>query len=213
MKKTIFSIVLSLTFFFFCVQTSTAQSEANLLYNRPEVEIIIGLNHITQSLAIQVKPKGKDEYDIFETNFIDFNFDNYNADANNEVITNDVVNVIHNTTDNYFETDILEDYSNDSDDELDGVPEKEELILERISSADVSVYPNPASDFINVKFEKQEQFEIEIYDLIGNLVISQTYNNLANATGRVDVSHLQNGIYIMHIITPTERIFKKFGVK
>ena len=53
----------------------------------------------------------------------------------------------------------------------------------------VSVYPNPATDFIYIGLD--EPSEIHVFDLLGNEVL----HTIAN--GKVDISSLTNGIYFL----------------
>jgi hypothetical protein len=61
-----------------------------------------------------------------------------------------------------------------------------------ISSFDI--YPNPASDFVYLSIEGSENFNanFEIYDLLGQLVLSQTINS---STLQISTEILGNGIY------------------
>lgn len=164
-----------------------AQSLINLEnLNRPEVELIIGLNHpksnTTINLLLQVTDEGN------------------GTNQSNEEDNGDDLD------------DILDDYLDDLED--GGEPEKEELVLERLRNPNmnsISLYPNPAINFVNVKMDNDEKYELEVYDMIGNLVLAQKSNNMPYTENRLDISNLQKGVYIMHIITPTERFIKKFG--
>ncbi len=57
----------------------------------------------------------------------------------------------------------------------------------------LSVYPNPASDYITVKHADAIQ-QIEIFDLTGKLVYK---SNVQSVETRIDVSVLNRGIYIL----------------
>lgn len=70
----------------------------------------------------------------------------------------------------------------------------------RISSA--SIYPNPASDQINIRFDAQESgtFEVSIFDLQGKLMKEEI---VSNAKGEneisVDIKDLNTGLYFCRI--------------
>ncbi len=53
---------------------------------------------------------------------------------------------------------------------------------------DVQIYPNPAKN--NLYLNSIEQFQIELYDMTGKLVLQKTGN-------QIDISRLPNGIYIV----------------
>lgn len=59
-----------------------------------------------------------------------------------------------------------------------------------------SVYPNPATDFVNIQNSEVAIQKVEVYNMNGQLVLSQK-NNLE----RIQVSKLQSGIYLMKLYT------------
>jgi hypothetical protein len=68
--------------------------------------------------------------------------------------------------------------------------------LDEISSADFSVYPNPASEVININSSKMLNATISVTDLTGKVVKTTTINGL---TASVNTSGLNNGIYYVTI--------------
>jgi hypothetical protein len=70
--------------------------------------------------------------------------------------------------------------------------------LNDIDVADISVYPNPASDRI---FIEGEDFDaVKLYDILGKEVLS------SNKTKEVDISNLPNGIYNVRIMANNKAI-------
>jgi hypothetical protein len=69
--------------------------------------------------------------------------------------------------------------------------------LKAISDA-VNVYPNPASNNVQISFTDNsgEITHINMYDVNGKLVLSQTINN-----NTIDVSNLPEGVYNVSIIS------------
>tara|TARA_B100000508_G_scaffold140085_1_gene139931 strand:- start:12633 stop:14204 length:1572 start_codon:yes stop_codon:yes gene_type:complete len=65
--------------------------------------------------------------------------------------------------------------------------------LNEESKYSILIYPNPASDFINVNVENAID-RIEIRDLSGRLIISTT-------DSKIDISELSNGTYVIKAIT------------
>ncbi|MFN0082084.1 MAG: DUF4832 domain-containing protein [Ferruginibacter sp.] len=59
----------------------------------------------------------------------------------------------------------------------------------------LSIYPNPASDFIHIQTDSYEKEEIQIYNSIGQLIKTAAFLN----TGKIDVSEFKNGIYIIRL--------------
>ncbi|MEL1247146.1 T9SS type A sorting domain-containing protein [Flavobacterium helocola] len=60
----------------------------------------------------------------------------------------------------------------------------------------VSIYPNPAQDFIMVKNNFTENQAVVIYNVAGQTIIKQEINQNENS---LDVSQLANGIYFVHL--------------
>lgn len=57
----------------------------------------------------------------------------------------------------------------------------------------VSVYPNPASNYI--QFDLDKSYDIQIYNLTGQLLLSK----IAFPNEKIDVSSVSNGIYVIRI--------------
>lgn len=67
--------------------------------------------------------------------------------------------------------------------------------LSEISQTDLSVYPNPSLDFITLKSNAQSEIEnITIHSMDGKLILIKT--NI-DSEGRIDISRLDNGSYII----------------
>jgi len=73
-----------------------------------------------------------------------------------------------------------------------------------IKSSDVSVYPNPASDFISIK-NASKNSEILIYDLTGKIVDKSVLND----DGKINIQHLEIGTYIIKINNQSVKFVKK----
>jgi len=73
--------------------------------------------------------------------------------------------------------------------------------IEDISALGIVVYPNPTKDIITI--ETRLDIEVELYDMIGNKVISESN------VKRLDLSKLSNGIYNMSILYNNVRYSKK----
>lgn len=71
------------------------------------------------------------------------------------------------------------------------------------AKAEISIYPNPASDFITVKSDSQIK-NVEVYDVSGKKL--NTYIN----TDKISVKSLLPGTYLMSIETKEGKISKKF---
>jgi hypothetical protein len=61
------------------------------------------------------------------------------------------------------------------------------------------VYPNPATEFLNVVWMSEGMVRIEIYNTLGQIVYSK--QNISSQTGAVDVRYWPRGIYFIKIET------------
>jgi hypothetical protein len=77
-------------------------------------------------------------------------------------------------------------------------------------SSIVEVYPNPASDFITIKADLGEQFNVSVQNSTGQMVYQATgqQDNL-----RMDVSAFDAGLYLVSIESATHFIKKKLIVQ
>jgi len=70
---------------------------------------------------------------------------------------------------------------------------------------DISIYPNPFSKYINVTIEAE--MKAVVFDLLGKELIRE------NITGRLDISSLESGTYILNLTdginTSTHKIIKE----
>ncbi len=89
-----------------------------------------------------------------------------------------------------------------SEEEIENTPLTEDL---------VKVYPNPAQSLLNVHLNGGQEFEqVIVYNMTGQVVYNSG-KTLARRT-QFDVSRLQNGIYVLSVVTPKGVVNKKFQV-
>jgi PKD repeat protein len=88
---------------------------------------------------------------------------------------------------------------------LGTIDENTEFVLERT----MNVYPNPADNSINVAFNGNENAQLMIYDMVGNLVrnVTMDRNDM-----QLDISDLQTGMYFM-IINDGEQVISRRFIK
>lgn len=82
---------------------------------------------------------------------------------------------------------------------------------------DFSIYPNPSTDFVNVKLAGSTALSrIYLYDVTGKLIHSEIISNdnlNMSTTRRIDVSRLHPGIYFIKLEDVTQEISKKLIVR
>lgn len=66
--------------------------------------------------------------------------------------------------------------------------------VEEIEAATLSVYPNPATDYIMVNVETQSFVSVQIYDILGHMVLTSTESN-------VDLRNIEAGVYFVTVRT------------
>lgn len=67
---------------------------------------------------------------------------------------------------------------------------------------EVLVYPNPASDFVRFSFalDQGEQLSLDVFNAMGQQVCqAKTFATGAKQTEKINVSHLPEGMYIIHL--------------
>lgn len=67
------------------------------------------------------------------------------------------------------------------------------------------VYPNPATDMVNIKFSKNDDSSIYIFNIIGKIVYSTT----ASDNIKIDVSSWSKGMYLIKTSTGTKKLIIK----
>lgn len=84
----------------------------------------------------------------------------------------------------------------------------EHVIFEEPEEKTISLFPNPAKDYINIQYK--DIMTVNIYNSQGNLVLTNNYNYNNNVN--IDLSKLESSIYIMEIITKDKTISKRIAV-
>ncbi|CAN5506439.1 hypothetical protein BH10BAC1_BH10BAC1_10850 [soil metagenome] len=79
-------------------------------------------------------------------------------------------------------------------------------------SEGLSIYPNPASDFVNIKVSSESKnIDVKIYDATGRLV--KNIPNAKSGESTIDISDLENGLYLINLddgnSTNTKRFVKQ----
>lgn len=85
--------------------------------------------------------------------------------------------------------------------------------IERTSS--IQLYPNPATDIINIKIDNDASFngELIITDLSGRMVYNEKIYSNNNTIISIETSNLTEGLYFVTITSPSYRESAKFIVR
>lgn len=108
--------------------------------------------------------------------------------------------------------------SDDPDDEpvgLDAVPAPNTvyrfavnpLSVKDQENVEFALFPNPATDILNVSFQENINKEYTVYDMAGRYVLSGTVNNEDKT--QINISTLRSGMYILKIGATVNKFVKK----
>ena len=81
---------------------------------------------------------------------------------------------------------------------------------------DLSIYPNPASDKLNVKFNTltDDNFDITIYNVTGQAVYKETLNNfMGSYYNELNINDFAQGVYLMQVKSSKGAITRKVVVQ
>jgi CubicO group peptidase (beta-lactamase class C family) len=78
------------------------------------------------------------------------------------------------------------------------------IITEKSGQPDVLIYPNPAQTMIYISLPASDICEIELINMMGGKIMKREHQN------RLNISDLQNGVYLIRIITPQKIFDLKF---
>ncbi len=82
--------------------------------------------------------------------------------------------------------------------------------------ADFSIFPNPADNEFSIRVfsETDDEIVIEVYDVIGKLILSKSASvTKGNNMLSLDISSITSQIYILNLKTKTHRVHQKFTKK
>ena len=88
-------------------------------------------------------------------------------------------------------------------------------IVEAENSFDnLEVYPNPATNNVNINFSLKDYktVNVELYDLAGQIIFQDQYENIKDKQASVDLSYLSSGTYILKFGLPEGNTFRKIIV-
>ena len=74
----------------------------------------------------------------------------------------------------------------------------------------VSIYPNPASDFIQINRQTDEQVKATIYNTVGQIVWS---NTLIGSSCKIDLNEFSTGAYILQVENKNSIVTERFIVR
>lgn len=100
--------------------------------------------------------------------------------------------------------------SNDTIDMIDMCEMTVTSVKKATSTNKLSIYPNPAKNLLNIVYNGNEALHLEITDITGKKVMSQT---LKSNTKSIDVAHLSKGLYILRLYNQHDDFVQKLVVE
>lgn len=82
--------------------------------------------------------------------------------------------------------------------------------IDKVAATNVtlSLYPNPAANFVTIDFKNADAKSVEVYNEIGSKVYSMNVTDKTSAH-KIDISNLPAGVYYVKVATATTPIIKK----
>lgn len=79
----------------------------------------------------------------------------------------------------------------------------------------LTVFPNPANEFLNIRLEitTYKDLHLELFNGIGHKILIREYKNSNQILETIDVSNLSKGFYILKIRTHNEEVFRKILIQ
>lgn len=90
---------------------------------------------------------------------------------------------------------------------LDNLRIEGTLGIEDFSANSFSIYPNPSNNIFNIKLNNINEFEFEVVDITGKVIINK--NKISNNSYQLDMSKYSSGMYFINISADQKTATKK----
>jgi len=84
---------------------------------------------------------------------------------------------------------------------------------ESLTSADVSIYPNPTTSLLNISFGDKQISTVIITDVIGRVLVNQKLDNYFDSKYQVDVNNYKPGVYTITLSGKNGGVFSSKFIK
>ena len=84
--------------------------------------------------------------------------------------------------------------------------------VETVEEKDITIYPNPAKDFVKVSTDNEQQTTVKIYNTLGMLVGTRLATSATNEI-EINVSEYNPGIYFINISNEKYNVTKKIVIE
>ena len=89
-------------------------------------------------------------------------------------------------------------------------------LCQDFTNDDIQIYPNPATDFINIGISKpfSGNIKIEIYDITGKIVYESAMEAKSeNSFKQINISEFNPGVYLLRLSDKNKTVIRKIDVK
>jgi len=78
----------------------------------------------------------------------------------------------------------------------------------------IEIYPNPSTGVFNIKMDRmnQNRIQLNVYDLSGKLIHTETIQNHNNTLTKLNLTDLEKGLYLLELNTPNDRIVNTISI-
>lgn len=144
-----------------------------------------------------------DEEIIFQN--LSFNASTYTWDFGDASSTSSLVNPTHiYTAAGTYNVHLIAFNDSVSDEVTIPITVSESLGIEYLNKNDISIYPNPIKDHINLKIAVPfQKADVKLYDLQGELIWYDVSNS---ATISIDNLHIGKGIFLLKVMLDDEKV-------
>ncbi|GAB5538524.1 MAG: hypothetical protein Salg2KO_06270 [Salibacteraceae bacterium] len=97
------------------------------------------------------------------------------------------------------------------EEENNGNPSDWTVGIDDEESSSIEMYPNPANDLLNIEMASASDFQVQISDLLGKVVLTEVV--VSNSRTTLDVSSLPKGLYMVKVSTDTDSHLERVIVK
>ncbi|WGD35657.1 T9SS type A sorting domain-containing protein [Olleya sp. YS] len=87
------------------------------------------------------------------------------------------------------------------------------LSVEDFNTNSFSVYPNPSKGVFNIKTNRNQTFNLSVYDITGKIIYTQLDVKTTNTIYQLDLSNYSTGVYFLNLESSSNKIAKKLIVK
>ena len=78
-----------------------------------------------------------------------------------------------------------------------------------VSKSVFSIYPNPSNGLVYIDLDVTKEYDVFVYNALGQLVLETAINNNAN----IDLSSFDKGIYTVKLVNDSETYSQKFVIE